>query len=382
MLKRALPAFVLFALALGTLLHCGGAADPNDEIGGRATEAGATSCRSTGTCVSSGASGTSATSGGSDGSSGQGGTSSGSGNASSSGSPPPVPVRIATKVGLPTSSAGCGNAAPPARGEQHWNGGRYYIPFQPADYSSAGPGGGKGYPVLVALHGCYGSPDYFANNFGSFQDAVGSDGVIVYGAAQNAQSSCGWDVGGQSDMDYLDSLLADVASQYCIDQSRVFLLGFSWGGYMAQRYACNRPGTIKAMVGGASGWPDWQALGGMDTRECGQIPALIYGRTHDGDEQVSKSYHARDQRVSVNGCNAAGNDSYWPFDPNRDNPPAEFGLVARCVDYGGCVNNLRTTFCEDPKDLTDPDIGGQPDWNHTIWQPYHRPIWEWLRNLP
>ncbi len=381
-MRRTWPAFAFFSAGLVALIHCGDTNAPSSESGGGGTEAGTLPCGSTRSCTGSSGGGGSTSSGSSgQGSSGGGGGGDGGGGGTSSSSGAAGSTRIQTTVGLPTSSAACGNTAPPNRGEQRWNNGRYYLPYQPYDYSNTGPGDGKGYPVLVALHGCYGDPSYFANNFGSFQDAVGSEAVLIYGAAQNAASSCGWDVGGQTDVGYLDGVIADVAAQFCIDQSRVFLLGFSWGGYMAQYYSCNRPGIVKAMVGGAGGWPDWQSFTGMDPSECGQIPSLIYGRTHDNDEQVGRSQHARDKRVEVNAC-GAGQDSAVPFDPARPNPPAEFGSVARCIDYPSCANGVRTTYCEDPKNLTDPDIGGEPSWNHTIWQPYHRPIWEWLRDLP
>ena len=384
MLKRLWPALAC-AFGLVALVHCGGGGggDDDDTILGDVShlEAGAPTCASTRSCSSgtSSSGGKSASSSGHAGSSGaSGNTSSGGGTTSSSGDPGETFTRVAPVTNLPTSSAGCGNGNVPTRGADNYDFAdfsRYYIPFQPTNYSPNGTPNGTGYPLLVALHGCYGDPELFANGFGSFQDAVGSEGVIVYGAAQNAQSSCGWDVGGQSDVDYLDQVIADVSSKFCIDQSRVYLLGFSWGGYMAQYYSCNRPGTIRAFVGGASGYPDWQKFPNMDVRQCGQIPSLVYGRTHDDDEQIANSYHSRDQRVAINQCNPAGFDAAAPL------VAGSFSQVAGCIDYGGCVNGLRTTFCEDPKDLTDPDIGGDPSWNHTIWQPYHPAIWSWLKDV-
>lgn len=373
MMKRAWPAFAFSCAGLVALLHCGDVKEPSDEVGGGSTEGGTTSCTATRTCGSSGSS-TSGSSGGttSGGSSGQASSSGGGGGSSSSGSP--VPTRIPTAVGLPTASAGCGSGnAPPQRGAyKQLASGRRYIPYQPFGYSSAGPGGGKGYPVMVALHGCYGDPEVFGSSaFMGFQDSVGNDGIVVYGAANNPTSGCTWDVGGQSDIDYLDSVIADVAAQFCIDQSRVLLLGFSWGAYMAQYYACNRPGTIKAIAGGAGGYPDW--LGGsVDPAVCGQIHSLVYGRTADQDEQIYKSYNARDKRKAVSGCN--GGDIGAPSIA----PPSADGSY--CTEATGCAGGLFTTFCEDKFDFT--SVGGQSDYNHTIYKPWHRPMWDWFTNIP
>lgn len=289
-------------------------------------------------------------------------------------------------MGLPTRSAGCGTQGAPARGAnvEVWNGARSYVTYPPTNYQNdglhSGPRSGRGYPLLVALHGCYSSASGLANlGYGSFQNTVGSDGVVVYPEAQNPSGGCSWNF--NSDQAYLDAVLADASSKYCIDQTRVVVLGFSFGGYMAQAYSCNRPGTVKAIIGAASGFPDggWGTYAGTDVRECGQIPTLIYGRTYDYDESIGNSYHARDRRVTINACDAAGTPAYWPF-----NAPGEFSAAGTtgCVDYGGCVNGLRTTFCEDPKNLTDPDIGGDPSWNHTLWQPYHPSVWAWANNLP
>lgn len=363
MMKRFLPSFAIAAATLGAaaLMHCGGETEPNDAIGG-------------GGASEAGTSGGSSSSGPAVSSSGQAGTSSsGSGGLPDSGpDAPPIPQRIQTKVGLPTASAGCGSAnAPPTRGVYSYlPSGRAYIPYQPGAYNNTGPGGGTGYPVMIALHGCYGDPAVFGSSaFMGFQDAVGNDGIVVYGAAVNPTTGCTWDVGGQSDIDYLDALIAEVAARFCIDESRVMLLGFSWGSYMSHYYACNRPGTIKAVAGGAGGYPDWFA-GSVDPAVCGQVHSLVYGRTADPDEQIWKSYNARDKRKAIANCNGGDIGAPMPAPPND-------GSGSYCTEATGCDNGLYTTFCEDKYVFTQNNY-----FNHTIYKPWHRPIWDWFTNLP
>ena len=245
------------------------------------------------------------------------------------------------------------------------------------NYSPEGLGE-RGYPVMVALHGCYADVGYFATDFMNFQraGAVGNEGIVVYGIANNPQSSCGWQVGSDDELDYLDSVIAKVAEQYCIDESRVLMLGYSWGSYQAHHYACSRPGKIKAVIGGAGGYPNTY---NTDPRVCGQIPTLIYGRTHDNDEYISKSYNARDKKLETNECQNNPSAAAAPF-ANNPNPN-----VVGCVDYPGCVDGLRMTFCEDPEQLFDKvkyGQGSEPGWNHTIWHHYHRSLWQWFTGLP
>src|SRR5688500_743892 len=107
MMKRALPVLAIVAaptcVGLG-MVSCGGAEEPGtDPLGGTPVDGSKND-------GSSGGSGT----GGSSGRAGTSGSSSGSGavgDGSTDG--PVVPQRIATKEGLPTRSAGCGNPNAP-----------------------------------------------------------------------------------------------------------------------------------------------------------------------------------------------------------------------------------------------------------------------------
>lgn len=268
---------------------------------------------------------------------------------------------------VPTRSAGCGKAPPP-RGEYTDLGdGRQYLQYPSAGYASGGLGD-RGYPVMLVLHGCYADVGVTATSFLNFHEKIGDEAVVIYGVSQNPSGSCGWKVGQPTDIDYLDQVLDRVGEDFCVDPSRVAVLGYSWGAYMAHDYACKRPDRVKAVVGAAGGWPS-----SAEVATCAPLPTLIYGRTHDNNESIQKSKSARDKRVAINGCGTtpvpAAAPLQSPVDPN----------VVGCVDYPGCTGGARTTFCEDPKNFADM---GHPEWNHTLWEPYHRPIWDWLSSLP
>lgn len=359
MMKRLLPSLVILAATLGaaSLMHCGGETEP----GGEPTDEAGTSSSGSGT-TGSGSSGRPNTSSSSSGGSGlvDSGPDSTSGGVQ----------RIPTKADLPTRSPGCGNADLPGRGGYvGMDNGRYYIPYQPGNYDNQGVSG-TGYPLMIALHGCYAGPYAFAGDYMAFQDQIGDGALVMYGVANNAEGSCGWDLNG--DVAYLDALIADIGNRFCVDTSRVMLLGFSWGSYMAHSYACQRPGTVKAVVGGGGGFPN-NYNASLAPAVCGQIHSLIYGRTADNDEGIGNSYNARDQRKAIANCGGADIGAPDPI------PPAD-GSGSYCTEATGCDKGLRTTFCEDKFDFT--SVGGQASYNHTIYKPWHNPMWQWFLGLP
>jgi polyhydroxybutyrate depolymerase len=50
------------------------------------------------------------------------------------------------------------------------------------------------------------------------------------------------------DVAYIDAILADALARYPIDATRVYVAGFSNGGFMAHRYACERAERVAAVV--------------------------------------------------------------------------------------------------------------------------------------
>lgn len=72
-----------------------------------------------------------------------------------------------------------------------------------------------------------------------------------------SDACCDFDAKHIDDVAYLRAVLADAASKQRIDPKRVFVVGFSNGGFMAHRLACELPDTVAgiASVAGAA-WKD------------------------------------------------------------------------------------------------------------------------------
>jgi polyhydroxybutyrate depolymerase len=102
-------------------------------------------------------------------------------------------------------------------------------------------------PVLVALHGAGGSAVTLSYLTG-FDLAAAEGGFVLVEPngtgpdestrTWNAGSCCGTSVGTVDDVGFLDAMLDRVAAELPVDSERVYLAGFSNGGMLAYRAAC------------------------------------------------------------------------------------------------------------------------------------------------
>jgi polyhydroxybutyrate depolymerase len=141
-------------------------------------------------------------------------------------------------------------------------------------------GRSRPYPLLLLLHGSNGDGRAIEEESG--MDAIADrDGVVVAypdgiqgllgraSADWNAGECCGYaqrhDV---DDVAFLQRVIDDLSARLPIDQSRIYVAGFSDGGRMAYRAGCEMSGRIAA-IGVVSG--------SLVTRACHPVraPALV-----------------------------------------------------------------------------------------------------------
>lgn len=96
--------------------------------------------------------------------------------------------------------------------------------------------------------------------------AGAADEMFVYPIARSRAfgswgTTVGWQLGpgaaetnaaGLDDLAFIDAMLADIASRFCVDVERMFVIGHGWGSDFAHALACLRGDRIKAIVGSAT----------------------------------------------------------------------------------------------------------------------------------
>ena len=120
-------------------------------------------------------------------------------------------------------------------------------------------GGTDKHRLVVALHGYGGDSRQFAY-YTALHNAFGADTVVVYPDAMktgksgervgwNAKFCCGsgWK-SGVDDVKFLDLLIKRVTLENHIASDRVFVVGFSNGAFMAERFATERPELLSAVA--------------------------------------------------------------------------------------------------------------------------------------
>lgn len=118
---------------------------------------------------------------------------------------------------------------------------RSYTVYVPRAYDPSEP-----MPVIVALHGRGGNGRGMAylSNFNELAEREGI--ILVYPDGLNREWS--YLDQGPDDTGFLTRLVDDLARDLAIDRQRVYVTGFSNGGFMTQRLACDAPDTFAAFA--------------------------------------------------------------------------------------------------------------------------------------
>ncbi|MGD8859463.1 MAG: PHB depolymerase family esterase [Myxococcales bacterium] len=118
-------------------------------------------------------------------------------------------------------------------------------------------------PLVINMHGFLndGSQQSRISGMNALADEEGFIAVYPDGLgtlrAFNAGDCCAWDNPEQDDVAFIDQVIERVSQQVCVDRSRIYATGFSNGGFMAYRLACERSETFAAVasVSGVLGIP-------------------------------------------------------------------------------------------------------------------------------
>ena len=155
-------------------------------------------------------------------------------------------------------------------------------------YEIALPAKAKNAPLILALHGGGGDPEQFASASGFARAANRAGFAVVFpaGSGRRGERLLTWNGGyccgyaarlGVDDLGFLKAVISDAAERYGVDGTGVYLTGMSNGSIMAETFAAQNPGLVRA-VAGVSGTMDTG-----QTRVLGKVPALIIHGTADAN---------------------------------------------------------------------------------------------------
>jgi polyhydroxybutyrate depolymerase len=193
----------------------------------------------------------------------------------------------------------------------------------------APPVGGRGpFPVVVGFHGRGGNGAYAARTF-ALSEAIHAPflGLFPDGLPQPwMHGAVGWDTRDESsgDLALFDALVEWARTEACGNSARVSVVGYSWGGGMANHVGCTRPTHLRALVSVGGGGPPMPCVG--------SVSALIVHGTNDLEEPI-----------------ASGRDSFeaWAFAAGCG-PEERPAFDGACRARRGCTAGREIVWCEHP----------------------------------
>jgi polyhydroxybutyrate depolymerase len=258
-----------------------------------------------------------------------------------------------TGAGGASASSGCGKPAPASMRYSIDVAGmnREYILSVPSNYDANHP-----YVLIFAWHPWGGSAQQVAgtgnNGYYGLKGSSSNQAILVSpeGLDFNGQG-LGWGNSGGQDIAFLHSMLDLFQSEMCIDQSRIFSAGFSFGGMMSNAVGCAGLARAIAPMAGNS------AVSGC-TAGTQPVAYMGFHGTHDSVVDIAGGRTARDVFVKRNGCSS----QTTPSSPSWCDGLASNYQPCTCVDYQGCMAGYPVTWCE-----YNADHQAAPNSGPTLW---------------
>jgi len=222
-------------------------------------------------------------------------------------------------------SAGCGAAAQFSSGKYSLVSGgttREFWVSVPSGYDKS-----KAYPLIVGLHWSGGAATdvYNGNSWASgtpfygLKNLYGDTAIFV---APNGLDS-GWANTNDRDINFIQAMVTQLQQGLCVDSSRVYATGFSFGGMMSNAIGCEMGGTFRA-IASMSG-----SLWSGCSTSSKKVAAMLLHSEADAVVAYQYGVAARDEFVSRNQCSsttvAEGSNG--------------------CVEYQGCATGYPVVWC-------------------------------------
>jgi polyhydroxybutyrate depolymerase len=253
-------------------------------------------------------------------------------------SAPPVAPAVTTSADaqaphVALASTGCGASSPPPSGTYQFEVGgtqRSYIVSLPDRYDPNKP-----HRLVLAWHGLGVSAAEVAapinaGGAGFFGMLAEADDSAIFVAGQGLAADLGlpgWPDTDGRDVAFARQLIVRLAQQYCLDETRIFSAGMSYGAVMTNRLGCALGDTLRAIASMSGAGP---LLVGAPTPRCtGQVAVWLSHGTRDDVMPLSSGERSRDYWRDANHC---AHDT----EPTQPSP---------CITHRGCDAGFPVTWC-------------------------------------
>jgi polyhydroxybutyrate depolymerase len=252
---------------------------------------------------------------------------------------PPTPAGDPPEAGAPVPSSGCGSTGAVASGRfsiDVADAPRDYILELPADYDPE-----RAYRLIFGWHPRGGTAEQVANGFGGGFYGLErlAEGSAIFVSPEGIDE--GWANPGGRDIAFLDAMLERLEGELCIDQSRIFSTGFSYGGMMSLAVGCARGDVFRAIA------PMSGALYSGCEDAAAPVATLGFHGVDDTVVPLADGVRGRDVFVERNGCEAE----------------AAAVEVDGCLSFTGCAEGAPVTWCEFEGGHTPAPDSAQPIWS-------------------
>ncbi|HVZ75047.1 MAG TPA: hypothetical protein VHJ20_21845 [Polyangia bacterium] len=297
--------------------------------------------------------------GGTTGSTGTGGAAAMGGSTGAGGSAPPTSTRSAgcmkdigasdnpgTYVKRNITVTGVTFTKPATPGGSWTN--RVYWLDLPKNYNSSMP-----YPIIFGGGGCGGS---LGGGSGAFATLPTSSPLAIQVGLSyvwpNPGGACFADgYADTPDLPYFDAILKEIEDNYCVDTSKVFVGGYSSGGWESYMLGFARGGVVRGIAPAAGGLRAMADRPPPSNKPFAAIMVTGAGDTTNPATGATGSMAARDLILQINGCTGTATAPYTNY--NNGN----------CNQYTGCPAAYPVVYCRPPGDHTD----GGADYQKARW---------------
>jgi polyhydroxybutyrate depolymerase len=231
---------------------------------------------------------------------------------------------------------------------------RSYIVKVPANYNPHTP-----YPLIFAWHGGGGTATGVASgNYFGMDTTANANGRAIFIAAQGLDGCCpadgmparGWENLNGRDVAFTRAMIAWASANLCIDPSRIFATGFSWGGMFSNTLGCELPDVFRAVAPMASRLCRGTGPNCSHTATtCMErnVAAWVAHGASDTTVPTSQGRTARDHFLALNHCTMTSTAT----------------TPSPCVTYGGCDTGYPVHYCEFDGGHQPPGFAGAGLWS-------------------